>query len=104
MAVCNTLGGVSVLADAIKSVSSAVTVSPIYCFTGGFLSFFSYALALAVPPSRLSIRQFSRYWKPLVLVQVRSLPLTLLWSAALSVGCLLIVSLFFMTGILNLFV
>lgn len=49
MAVCKSLGGVDVLATAIESVSNTVTVAPIYCFTGGFLSFFSYALAVPIP-------------------------------------------------------
>lgn len=141
MAVCNTLGGVSVLADAIKSVSSAVTVSPIYCFTGGFLSFFSYALAVPIPSLTPTIQpvleafglgagaQLATYsalvggsfiatispmsfagacvighWSTLVNPDEATRSKVFAKQLVLSVGCLLIVSLFFMTGILNLFV
>jgi di/tricarboxylate transporter len=49
MGVSKSLGGVDILAQAIEKMSNAVTVAPIYSFTGGFLSFFSYALAVPIP-------------------------------------------------------
>jgi di/tricarboxylate transporter len=49
MSVVKSLGGVDVLANIIENMSNAATVSSVYSFVGGFLSFFSYALAVPIP-------------------------------------------------------
>jgi nitrate reductase gamma subunit len=49
MGVVKSLGGVDVLSNIIKGISNSTTVASVYSFLGGFLSFFSYALAVPIP-------------------------------------------------------
>lgn len=49
MNVCVKVGGVDVLSSLFQSLSNVVTVTPIYHFVAGFLSWFTYALAVPIP-------------------------------------------------------
>ena len=49
MSVCVSLGGVDVMSNAFQTLSNAVTVTPIYHFVAGFLSWFTYALSVPIP-------------------------------------------------------
>jgi len=49
MSVVMKLGGVQLIADMMKTLSNKFTVTPIYAFTGGFMSWFSYAVAVPIP-------------------------------------------------------
>jgi di/tricarboxylate transporter len=142
MTVCKSLGGVDVLAQAIERVSNAVTVSPIYCFAGGFLSFFSYALAVPIPSlaptiipvmeslgisgtgpalatysaliagafiATMSPMSFSGacvlgHWSTLEAPDEATRSRAFTTQLLISIGCLVVASLFSLTGVLNLFV
>jgi hypothetical protein len=133
--------GVDVLAKIIENMSNARTVSSVYSFAGGFLSFFSYALAVPIPSLAPTIvpvtaafglgagAQIATYsalvagsyfatispmsfagacvighWStlesPTEARRSRVFTIQLLFS----VGALIVVSLFIMTGVLSLFV
>ena len=49
MSVCVALGGVDVLSKVILTLTSKITVTPIYHFVAGFLSWFTYALSVPIP-------------------------------------------------------
>ena len=49
MSVCVNLGGVDVLSKVILTLTSKITVTPIYHFVAGFLSWFTYALSVPIP-------------------------------------------------------
>ncbi|MBR2801175.1 MAG: hypothetical protein IKE21_01115 [Erysipelotrichaceae bacterium] len=138
MGVCKSLGGVDVLAQAIESVSNPLTVSSVYSFTGGFLSFFSYALAVPIPSLTPTIvpvlesmdlgagAQLATYsaliagsfiatispmsfagacvighWSTLTNADESVRSKTFTKQLIISVICLAVVSIFFMTGILT---
>jgi di/tricarboxylate transporter len=141
MGVVKSLGGVDVLANIIENMSNAMTVSSVYSFAGGFLSFFSYALAVPIPSlaptivpvteafglgigaqlatysalvagsfvATLSPMSFSGacvigQWSTLETPNETRRSRTFTTQLLFTVGTLVVISLFIMTGVLYLFV